>query len=102
MRYLLDTNICIYVTNRRPPAVLARLERLRPVPLRRLEERVSGVPPGEDRGASLADSLPLDAVVARDYGRIRNDLEKRGSPLVTNNIREFGRVDGLRLANWAA
>lgn len=53
------------------------------------------------------------------YGEIRSDLEKRGTPigsldtmiaaharalnavLVTNNVREFSRVDGLRVENWA-
>jgi predicted nucleic acid-binding protein len=52
------------------------------------------------------------------YGRLRSELEKRGSPigaydlliaahaialrliLVTNNVREFRRVSGLRLENW--
>ncbi len=53
------------------------------------------------------------------YGEIRSDLEKRGTPigsldtmiaaharalgavLVTNNVREFSRVEGLRVENWA-
>jgi tRNA(fMet)-specific endonuclease VapC len=62
---------------------------------------------------------PLEVDAARDYARIRTDLEKRGSPigaydlliaahalslgliLVTNNVREFARIQGLRLENWA-
>ena len=62
---------------------------------------------------------PLPAGVAEQYGKIRSALEKNGTPiggndlwlaahaleedlvLVTNNIREFQRVDGLRLENWA-
>jgi tRNA(fMet)-specific endonuclease VapC len=53
------------------------------------------------------------------YGEIRSDLEKRGTPigsldtmiaaharalgavLVTNNVREFSRVEGLQVENWA-
>jgi tRNA(fMet)-specific endonuclease VapC len=61
----------------------------------------------------------LDPDVARHYGRLRAELEKKGAPigaydlliaahalslgltLVTNNVREFGRVEGLHLDNWA-
>jgi len=63
--------------------------------------------------------LPFEAPVIWHYGEIRSDLEKRGTPigsldtmiaaharalsavLVTNNVREFSRVDGLRVENWA-
>jgi tRNA(fMet)-specific endonuclease VapC len=62
--------------------------------------------------------LPFDAAAARLYGPIRADLEKRGrligpydlmiaaharavdAVLVTDNVREFGRVVGLKTANW--
>ena len=67
--------------------------------------------------------LPLeiadfDADAARAYGKIRADLEKRGTPigsldtligahalalgvtLVTNNTREFSRIHGLNVADW--
>jgi tRNA(fMet)-specific endonuclease VapC len=61
---------------------------------------------------------PLSAGVAEHYGKIRSTLEKKGTPiggndlwlaahaleqnlvLVTNNTREFERVDGLKLENW--
>ena len=61
---------------------------------------------------------PLDTAVADHYGRIRSELERAGSPigaydlliaahalsldltLVTNNLREFARVRGLRVENW--
>ncbi len=63
--------------------------------------------------------LPFDADAAREYGGIRDALTKRGTPigandlliaahakalgliLVTNNTREFERVEGLALENWA-
>ena len=63
--------------------------------------------------------LPFDADAAREYGTIRRALESAGSPigandcliasharsrgltLVTNNTREFERVPGLRIENWA-
>ena len=66
----------------------------------------------------LVDVLPLEDAVAQHYAEIRADLKVRGVmigandlwlaaharsvglTLVTNNTREFGRVDGLQLANW--
>ncbi len=62
--------------------------------------------------------LPFDAAAARLYGPIRAELEKRGrligpydmmiaahakavdAVLVTDNTREFARVDGLKTTNW--
>ena len=62
--------------------------------------------------------LPFDAPAAREYGDIRHDLSSRGAviggndmliaaqarslglTLVTNNTREFERIDGLKLENW--
>lgn len=63
--------------------------------------------------------LDYTAKAAAHYGDIRADLERKGTPigvndlhiagharseglvLVTNNLREFERIDGLRLENWA-
>jgi len=132
MRYLLDTNICIYIAKRRPPCVLSRLERLRPgdmgMSIVTYLELVYGAWKSQQAAANLArlEELrgiipvqPLDVGAARDYARIRTDLEKRGSPigaydlliaahalslgliLVTNNVREFARIHGLRLESWA-
>lgn len=64
------------------------------------------------------DSLPFDDAAARAYGGVRSILEKSGWPigpndlmiaaialanevvLVTNNVREFERVDGLAIEDW--
>lgn len=63
-------------------------------------------------------SLPFDDTVAEKYGEIRAKLEKAGTPigpndlfiaaiaasndktLVTNNTREFRRVEGIKLEDW--
>ena len=63
-------------------------------------------------------SLPFDGNAARVYGRIRAELEPRGTPvgpndlmiaaiavangltLVTNHVAEFSRVDGLTIEDW--
>lgn len=68
--------------------------------------------------ASLIPVLPLDDAISEHYGRIRTDLERKGkliggndlfiaahclavdAVLVTNNIREFSRVQGLNFEIW--
>lgn len=66
------------------------------------------------------ESFPFDDAAAREYGRIRSDLAAKGTPigpndlmiaaialsrrliLVTHNVGEFSRVDGLRIEDWEA
>ena len=68
--------------------------------------------------SELIDVLPFDKDAAMAYGDVRSDLEKRGLiiggndlfiaahalslnlTLVTNNQREFSRVNGLKIENW--
>jgi tRNA(fMet)-specific endonuclease VapC len=63
-------------------------------------------------------SIPFDDLAAEAYGRIRADLASRGTPigpndlmiaaiavandltLITHNVREFSRVDGLHFEDW--
>jgi len=67
----------------------------------------------------LLDIRPFDKQAAVSYGDVRSGLEKRGETiggndlliaahalslgwtLVTHNEREFGRVEGLKIVNWA-
>jgi tRNA(fMet)-specific endonuclease VapC len=69
--------------------------------------------------SELIEVLPLEKPVAMTYGDIRSDLEKRGLiigandlfiaahalslnlTLVTNNQKEFSRIKGLDIENWA-
>jgi len=62
--------------------------------------------------------VPFDAEAGRQYGRLRSELERAGCPigsndlliaaqalsldvmLVTNKVREFTRVNGLRVERW--
>jgi tRNA(fMet)-specific endonuclease VapC len=64
------------------------------------------------------ETLPVDAPADEIYGSIRVQLESAGTPiggndliiasqamtfdltLVTDNEREFSRIDGLRIENW--
>jgi tRNA(fMet)-specific endonuclease VapC len=94
MRYLLDTNICIYVIRRRPPQVLTRFQRcalgdlgLSTVTLAELQYGVAkSAYPARNQQALEAFTLPLEVVpfdvaAARAYGPIRATLEQQGTPI---------------------
>lgn len=131
IRYLLDTNICIYIAKYNPPAVRARFEQLSSdaiaMSVITLGELRHGAEKSQMRDKSLTtlqqlETLiqvsPLTDAVGHHYGQIRSSLERAGTPignndlwiaaharaqgwvLVTNNEREFCRVDGLTVENW--
>lgn len=130
MRYLLDTNIVIGLSKGRDAvrARLAALPVhalvLSPVVLCELEFGIAkSQRPEANRKAlaTLLHNLPVadfTAEVAGHYGRVRAALEAAGQPigpndlliaahalslgatLVTDNVREFSRVPGLRVENW--
>lgn len=132
LKYLLDTNIAIYVIKRRPAAMLDVFNRhagRMAISSVTLAELLHGAEKSQRREHSLAVVedfssrlvvLDYTAKAAAHYGDIRADLERKGTPigvndlhiagharseglvLVTNNLREFERIDGLRLENWAA
>jgi tRNA(fMet)-specific endonuclease VapC len=94
MRYLLDTNICIYIAKQKPHGVLARLQRLRPgdvgMSIITYLELVYGAWKSQHREANLLrleglerliPVLPLDARAGRHYGRMRAELERKGLPI---------------------
>lgn len=131
VRFLLDTNICIYVINARPPKVLARFMEheidglgISAISASELYWGVSKSGSAKNLAALEKFLSPLvvldyDLRAAQRYGELRALLEKRGTPigpldqqiaahalalnvtLVTNNLREFKRVPDLQLENWA-
>lgn len=130
MKFLLDTNICIYALKQHP-IVLENL-----LSHRRDDVAVSVITDGELRtgaakSAAAAKTLRLvenflrpltvvefDSADAATYAGVRAKLERSGTPigpldtliaaqavgrklvLVSNNEREFSRVAGLRVENW--
>ncbi|MCR4767988.1 MAG: type II toxin-antitoxin system VapC family toxin [Saccharofermentans sp.] len=131
MRYMLDTNICIYIIKHKPESVYTKLKKIKPedvcISSITYSEFAYGVEKSEqtDRNRlaltlmlSNIDIEAFDAVAAEEYGDIRARLEKAGTPigsldmliaahakalgctLVTNNGKEFSRVEGLRVENW--
>ena len=131
MNYLLDTNTCIYIINKKPASVMKRIQSKRPdqvaiasITVAELEYGVARSKFPERNRAALTEFLvpftilDFDPAAASHYGVIRASLEKRGKPigpidlllaaqacaqnliLVTNNLKEFQRVEGLRAENW--
>ena len=130
LRFMLDTNICIYVMTNRPPGLRERFEGVREalcisvITLAELyygaekSERVAQNIRGVERFASGLAVLPFGAAAAAHFGQLRAHLKRRGTPvstqdiligaharsegliLVTNNRREFDRMPGLLVENW--
>jgi tRNA(fMet)-specific endonuclease VapC len=131
-RYLLDTNLCIYIRQRRPEEVLRRFRKLRPgeaaLSVFTYGELFYGAAKSAQQAAALdrlrelvrlLPALALPESAGEAYGSIRADLESKGEmignndlwiaahavaaglTLVTNNEREFRRVRGLKVQNWA-
>lgn len=130
-RYLLDTNICIYLIKKHPPEVLARFQQIQikqlHIPTITLFELYYGIEKNNSQQRNLAALenfiAPLTIVdftldAAKKAAKIRCNLQKQGTPigaydlqiaaialslnmtLLTNNTREFERVNGLKLENW--
>lgn len=129
---LLDTNICIYIINAKPPAVLARFQRYRLGDIGLCSVVAAELAFGVAKSGSARNRqalemflapltiLPFDTAAVWAYGDLRAELERRGTPigaldtmiaahalslkalLVTNNTREFAKVSGLQIDNWVA
>ncbi len=131
MRYMLDTDICIYVINARPPAVLEAFkahaaEGLGISAVTAAELFFGVARTGSERNLlalrqflAALEIAPFDDQAAEVFGSLRAWLTAQGTPigpydtqiaahaqslgltLVSNNTREYARVPGLRVENWA-
>jgi tRNA(fMet)-specific endonuclease VapC len=128
MKYLLDTNICIE-TIRGNALIQSRLRRYTDLAISSivLAELRHGVEMSQARDKSEraltqfltgVEVLPFDDLAACYYGKIRADLQRKGQlignmdiliashalaldvTLVTNNVGEFSRVEGLAWEDW--
>ncbi len=129
--YMLDTDICIYIIKKRPANLLEKFNAIPPNDLCISTVTYAELQYGVERSSSkkmnqriLADFVshlevqPWNVEAARQYGKIRTSLEKKGKPignmdlliaahalsqqciLVSNNLREFSRIRGLKCENW--
>jgi tRNA(fMet)-specific endonuclease VapC len=129
-KYMLDTNICIYLMKHQPPQVRARFADcfvgdvvISAITLAELEFGVACSGEQQARHQVLLDSLledilvaPFDAPAARAYGPLRAANRERnkdaldkliashalslGATLVTNNEADFRGFAGLTIENW--
>lgn len=130
LRYMLDTNICIYAIKNRPPAVRETFNRYSGqlcISAVTLMELLYGAEKSASPDSNLAvvegfaarlDVLPYDDRAAGHTGELRAGLARAGTPIgpydqliaghararglivITNNRREFDRVPGLRVEDW--
>jgi len=131
-KYILDTNICIYIIKKKPEKVFKKFRGLTRgvvgISSITLAELLYGIGKSSkpiqnqvalDQFLKPLNILDFDAIAAKEFGRIRSDLEKKGTPigsldtliaahaksaeaiLVTNNTKEFDRVTELKVENWA-
>jgi tRNA(fMet)-specific endonuclease VapC len=128
--YMLDTNICIYVMKSYPLNLREKFNSLAEqlcISSITLGELHYGAEKSARRSENLTaienfvahlDVLPFDAKAATHYGQLRAELERAGTHcgphdmqiggharsdgliVVTNNMREFSRMPGVRAENW--
>lgn len=130
LRYMLDTNLCIRVLRDRPQGLRERFNAEAAslcISMVTLAELLYGAEKSQrpvetrhevERFAARLEVLPFDADAAAHYADIRADLERkgqiigaydmmiagharsRGLVVITGNLREFTRVEGLRSEDW--
>ncbi|MBH9970675.1 MULTISPECIES: type II toxin-antitoxin system VapC family toxin [unclassified Commensalibacter] len=130
MIYLLDTNICIYIINNKPPHVFEKFKQFQLGQLGISSITASELAFGIEKSGSQRNKqalnkflapleiLPYDEQSIWRYAQLRHQLQSTGQPigsldmliaahalaldvtLVTNNVKEFKRVKGLIVENW--
>ena len=131
IKYMLDTNILIYTIRNRPKKVREAFKKhsdYLAMSTVTLGELIYGAEKSAQSVRNLADIealaarmdvVPFDSQAAIHFGQVKAELAKsgkligpydlmiagharsRGLILITNNLREFKRVPGLRVENWA-
>ena len=131
MIYLLDTNICIYLINKKTSIILDHIRSkesddiaISTITIAELEYGIlRSKYPDQNRIALLEFLVPFqilnfDELAAVHYGSIRYELELKGKVIgpmdlllaaqalsrnlifVTNNEKEFIRINKLHIENW--
>lgn len=130
MKYMLDTNMCIYA-QKNISQVIEKIKNnfqygvaISSITLAELEFGVQASANIEKntialyKFLSIVEILDFDSSAAKEYGKIRANLKRKGTPIgnmdmliaahaksedlivVTHNTREFERVEGLQLEDW--
>lgn len=132
LKYLLDTNICIFTIKNRPQEVREAFKRHHGqmcISSVTLMELIYGAEKSDypernllaiEGFAARLEVLPYDDGAAAHTGQLRAEQARAGKPIgpydqmiagharsrglivVTNNRREFERVQGLRIEDWVS
>ena len=131
MKYLLDTNICIYMIKNNPPEVRKHFQNVTPGDVYISSVTIAELQYGAEKSAAKEKNalaleafllplviVPFDLDAAVAYGKIRNFLERQGTPiggmdmliaaqaiaydftLITHNMKEFQRIPNLKCEAW--
>lgn len=108
MKYMLDTNICIYAIKRKPKQVFLKLQEHEPeeicISSVTYAELVHGVEKSkaiEKNRLALAlllaniEIMNFDSLAAESYGKVRADLEKNGTPIGPLDMMIAGHAKSL-------
>ncbi len=128
--YLLDTNICIFAMKKKSEVLLSNLKQfhsisyLSSLTIAELEFGISKSSYPEKNRFTLLKFISIFEILSFDehdaiaYGKIKSDLKRRGCmigpidlliagqsvcknlTLVTNNTKEFERIENLALEDW--
>lgn len=131
MKYMLDTNICIYAIKNKTEKVIKNILSHVPEEMCISAVTYAELMYGVEKSTAIEKNrialslflspltiLKFQASAAEEYGKVRAELESRGTPiepmdlliagharseglvLVTNNTREFCRVERLMVEDW--
>ena len=131
MKYMLDTNICIFAIKQKSSNVIQNFLQHDPDELCISSITYAELMHGVEKSQAVAQNrvamtlflssitiFPFGSCAAEEYGQVRADLERQGTPigpmdmliagharsagliLVTNNTREFFRVANLEVEDW--
>ena len=131
MTFLLDTKICIYIIKNKYIDIVKKMEKVgienigvSSITIAEMEYGISKSTKPKESESKLYEFLvpftvlDFNVSAARYYGKIRNELNRKGTPIgtmdlliasiaianrlkiVTNNEKEFERISGLRIENW--
>jgi tRNA(fMet)-specific endonuclease VapC len=131
MIYMLDTNMCSYITRNSPKHVKEKLQKVEQEHIVALstivvsellygayKKRIKKLIEVVETFIDCFKIYKFDVETAREYGKIRTDLEMQGeiieaydlqiaahakslrAVLSTNNGREFKRIKNLQIENW--
>ena len=130
MKYMLDTNTCIFLIRRKYPSVLETLMKKKPGDVTLSSLTVAELHYGVEKSSAIEknrealglfltafDILDFDTTAAEEYGRIRSSLEKIGKPIgsidmliaahalsqdliLVTHDRDFERISKLKTQDW--